>query len=104
MTPRQKQTLEFIRDALAANGYAPSLSEIADHLGVNRVTIFEHVAHLKAAGYLVSAHKHRGLRLTNKGNASAVESPTLRLLRDIAASNKVPQWRDAAQAILEGTS
>ena len=33
LTPRQRQILEFIQDAIAANGLPPTRAEIAEALG-----------------------------------------------------------------------
>jgi len=52
LTPRQHQIVEFIRDYVAENAYAPTMQEIADHLGVSRPTVFEHIEALEARGAL----------------------------------------------------
>lgn len=51
LSPRQVETLRFIRTFLSERGYAPSLREIADHLGVKSVaTAHQHVHALEAKG------------------------------------------------------
>ncbi|MEA3366691.1 MAG: transcriptional repressor LexA [Planctomycetota bacterium] len=52
LTPRQHEIVEFIRDYIAQNDYAPTMQEIADHLGVSRPTVFEHIEALQAKGAL----------------------------------------------------
>ena len=52
LTPRQHDIVEFIRDYVAENAYAPTMQEIADHLGVSRPTVFEHIEALEARGAL----------------------------------------------------
>ena len=52
LTPRQLQIVEFIREYTADAGYAPTMQEIADHLGVSRPTVFEHIEALQAKGAL----------------------------------------------------
>ena len=52
LTPRQHQIVTFIRDYIAEHGYAPTMQEIADHLGVSRPTVFEHIEALEAKGAL----------------------------------------------------
>jgi repressor LexA len=52
VTPRQLEILRFIRDYRATNGYSPTMQEIAGLLGVNKVTVFEHVESLVKKGFL----------------------------------------------------
>jgi repressor LexA len=52
VTPRQLEILRFIRDYRATNGYSPTMQEIAGQLGVNKVTVFEHVESLVRKGVL----------------------------------------------------
>ena len=52
LTRRQHKIVEFIRDYIADSGYAPTMQEIADHFGVSRPTVFEHIEALKAKGAL----------------------------------------------------
>lgn len=79
LTPRQLQILNFIRDARRKHGYSPTMQEIADELGVSKVTVFEHVSALVKKGLLRRLpHKARSLEPT--------ESPTqIRLAGRVAA-------------------
>jgi len=52
LTPRQHDIVEFVREYIAENPYAPTMQEIADHLGVSRPTVFEHIEALEAKGAL----------------------------------------------------
>ncbi len=52
VTPRQLEILRFIRDYRTRNGYSPTMQEIAGLLGVNKVTVFEHVESLVKKGFL----------------------------------------------------
>lgn len=52
VTPRQLEILRFIRDYRAEKGYSPTMQEIASLLGVNKVTVFEHVESLIKKGFL----------------------------------------------------
>jgi len=64
LTPKQIRVLTFIRNFINARGYSPTMQEIADTLGVSKVTAFDHVEELIAKGYLKrSRHKARSLRL-----------------------------------------
>ena len=52
LTPRQLAIVNFIREYLIEYEYAPTMQEIADHLGVRRPTVFEHLVALEAKGAL----------------------------------------------------
>jgi len=52
LTPRQLEIVRFIRDYIAERDYAPTYQEIADHLGVSRPTVFEHIEALQSKGAL----------------------------------------------------
>jgi len=50
LTPRQLEIVKFIRTFVEEHEYAPTMQEIADHLGVSRPTVFEHIEALEARG------------------------------------------------------
>ena len=50
LTPRQLEIVKFIRTYIAEHEYAPTMQEIADHLGVSKPTVFEHIEALEARG------------------------------------------------------
>jgi len=52
LTPRQHEIVQFIRAYTADHDYAPTMQEIANHLGVSRPTVFEHIEALEARGAL----------------------------------------------------
>jgi repressor LexA len=52
LTPKQLQVLRLIDDHRRKRGYAPTMQELADKLGVSKVTIFEHVEALIKKGLL----------------------------------------------------
>ena len=52
LTPRQLEIARFIRDYVAQHEYAPTMQEMADHFGIARPTIFEHIEALEARGAL----------------------------------------------------
>jgi repressor LexA len=53
LTPKQLRVLKLIRDTRRQKGVSPTMQEIADEVGVSRVTVFEHVEALIAKGALV---------------------------------------------------
>ena len=65
LTRRQREILDFFRSYSAAHGISPTLEEIAHHFGLNKVTIFGHVAELERKGIIKRAAKgiSRGLQL-----------------------------------------
>lgn len=70
LTPKQLHILTRIRDLRLARGYSPTMQELADELGVSKVTVFEHVEALIRKGAL--------LRQPNKARSLEL-SPRLRL-------------------------
>jgi len=75
LTPRQLEIVTFIREYFADHGYAPTMQEMADHLGVSRPTVFEHIEALEAKGALQrQALRSRGIELAPElaGKASAL--------------------------------
>ena len=69
-TPKQLRILEAIRDFRVRNGYSPTMQELADQLGVSKVTIFEHVEALERKALI--------LRARNRARSLEV-APTVKL-------------------------
>ncbi len=65
LTRRQREILDFLREYTQSQGISPTLEEIAQHFGVNKVTIFGHVSELERKGAIERAAPgiSRGLRL-----------------------------------------
>jgi repressor LexA len=64
LTPKQLRIFEFIRSHRASKGFSPTMQEIADELGVTKVTVFEHVEALVKKGALVrDPNKSRSLSI-----------------------------------------
>ncbi len=95
LTRRQRDILHFFRDYHRENEISPTLEEIAQHFGLNKVTIFGHVAELERKGVLKRSAKgiSRGLQLVGPsksesawdGESSDDESRGLPILGTIAA-------------------
>lgn len=63
-TPKQKVTLEFVSGYIKSNGYAPTVQEIAGHLGVLRNAALCSLLGLEKRGWLKIAKSiHRGIVL-----------------------------------------
>ena len=64
LTPRQLKILQLIRDSRIRRGYSPTMQELADELGISKVTVFEHVEALIKKGALQrDPNKARSLSL-----------------------------------------
>ncbi len=92
-TPSQTQVLRFIRDHLASQGHAPSLSAIAEGLGLrSKGVVHRHVQALVEQGYLrVEAGRHHGIALTGR---VAEETLSLPLIGRIAAGRPIEAIAD----------
>jgi repressor LexA len=86
ITRRQRDILDFFEHYTRTHGISPTLEEIAASLGVNKVTVFGHVAELERKGVLARAAKgvSRGIQLTPKP-ANTARSSEIQILGTIAA-------------------
>lgn len=78
-TPKQRQIYDFIRTYTIERGYAPSLMEIRDYLGITTVsTVHEHLVNMEAKGLLRrEEHKARSSVLATMTGSPAVSLPLL---------------------------
>ncbi|MCL4339434.1 transcriptional repressor LexA [Patescibacteria group bacterium] len=81
---KERQVLEFITQYIQRHGYAPTLIEIAESMGVSAVsTVHEHLERLVQKGYIKkTAGFERGIELVENKvhaneNETAVELPVL---------------------------
>ena len=67
LTKRQKEILDFVREQVELNGYAPTLQEIGLRFGLSSpATVYKHVEQLVHKGYLRKApHQGRGIQLVD---------------------------------------
>jgi repressor LexA len=99
LTPRQLKIVGFIRDYFGQNGYAPTMQEIADHLGVSRPTVFEHIEALQAKGALRRpALRSRGIELAPE---LASKPSALPLVGRIAAGRPIDAVEESEVLDLE---
>ncbi|MGQ0627175.1 MAG: transcriptional repressor LexA [Phycisphaerales bacterium] len=97
LTPKQLRILSLIRDWRVRHGYSPTMQELADEIGVSKVTVFEHVEALIKKGALVrEANKARSLSIAS-GIAVPDENRPLRfpLVGKIAAGYPIEKVADA---------
>jgi len=103
LTPKQLHILTRIRDLRMAYGYSPTMQELADELGVSKVTVFEHVeALIKKGALLRQPNKARSLEVD-----SSVELPDeqrnarLPMVGTIAAGSPIEAVEDREHLDLE---
>lgn len=97
LTPKQLRILQLIRDSRIRRGYSPTMQELADEIGVSKVTVFEHVEALIKKGALVrEANKARSLSIA-EGASVPDESRPLKfpLVGKIAAGYPIEKVADA---------
>ncbi|MBX3363487.1 MAG: transcriptional repressor LexA [Phycisphaeraceae bacterium] len=96
LTPKQLRILKLIRDWRVRHGYSPTMQELADEIGVSKVTVFEHVEALIKKGALVrEANKARSLSIA-EGISVPDEARPLRfpLVGRIAAGHPIEKVPD----------
>jgi repressor LexA len=96
LTPKQLRILQLIRDCRIRNGYSPTMQELADEIGVSKVTVFEHVEALIKKGALTrDPNKARSLSIA-EGIAVPDESRPFRfpLVGKIAAGYPIEKVED----------
>lgn len=72
LTRRQRDILQYFQQYSEAQGISPTLEEIARHFGLNKVTIFGHVAELERKGCLKRSAPgiSRGLQLVRNSRGA----------------------------------
>jgi len=76
-TPKQLRILVAIRDFRVQHGYSPTMQELADQLGVSKVTIFEHVEALERKALLLrSRNRARSLEVSPEVKLPDESKPT----------------------------
>lgn len=92
LTPRQKEIVDFVSNHFRSKGYAPSLSEIANELGLNAVsTVHQHIKIIKKKGYLQKDNFQPRSISPLAQNEHTVEVP---LLGKIAAGNPITPYEN----------
>jgi repressor LexA len=103
LTPKQLRILTRIRDTRLSRGYSPTMQELADELGVSKVTVFEHVeALIKKRALVREANKARSLQVSPDLTLPDEESHTrLPLVGTIAAGLPIEAVEDREHLDLE---
>ena len=88
LTRRQRDILTFIQAYVAEHDLSPTLEEIAQNFGVNKVTIFGHVSEMERKGVLQrrgAKGASRSIQLVDHTASTADTEPTVPILGSIAA-------------------
>ena len=95
---KERQLLDFLTQFIRRYGFAPTLQEMADGVGVKAIaTVHEHLRNLEAKGYVkMTTGTKRGLELTGpKAKPSEEEvAPELPVLGFIAAGEPLEPHTD----------
>lgn len=92
LTPRQSEVLDAIRNYRHRTGIAPTMQELADILGVSKMTIFEHVGDLeKKCVIRRDRYKNRSIEIIGKSTALPVNLK-FRIVGTIAKSGI--EWKE----------
>lgn len=104
LTPKQLKILQLIRDSRVRHGYSPTMQELADELGVSKVTVFEHVEALIKKGALIrEPNKARSLSIADNIALPDEEHPLkFPLVGKIAAGYPIEKFADQDSLDLSG--
>jgi repressor LexA len=103
VTPRQLEILRYIRRFRDRHGYSPTMQEIGDHLGLTKVTVFEHVGALERKGLLLRGGKYsaRSLQVSPEFEFPEEKPTRLPLVGRIAAGSPIEAIEDRETLDLE---
>lgn len=101
--PKKMAILRYIRAYRRQHGYSPTMEEIGGHLGVSKVTIYEHVNDLVKKGVLKRGPKHkaRSLRISEEFTFPEDAREGLPLLGRIAAGVPLEAVEDCETVAIE---
>lgn len=91
LTRRQQDILTFYKEYIAGEGISPTLEEVAQHFGVNKVTIFGHVKELERKGFLARADANvsRGLTPVEESPETSRGSLCIQIKGRVAAGSPI---------------
>lgn len=110
LTRRQIQILEFFRSYTREHGISPTLEEVAQQFGVNKVTIFGHVSELERKGVMTRSapKKSRSLQIASPDDAyarapvpAATSATAVQILGRIAAGSPIEAVEDPEELELK---
>ena len=100
LTKRQREILDYLRDFIADNGYAPSFDEIRQDFGyASLATVHEHLTNLQVKGYIRrSFRRSRSVEIEPQVEPAAA----LPLLGTVAAGAPIEAIEDASEMSIPG--
>lgn len=93
---RQKQILDFISQYIQKNGYSPTLTEIAEAIGVSSLaTVHEHLTTMEKKGVIKRYEGSvRGIELIDKKLGQLTQGIELPIMGFIAAGKPIEPYTD----------
>ncbi len=102
LTPKQLEVLKRVAEHRAEQGYSPTMQELADHLGVSKVTVFERVESLVRKGALErEPNKARSLSIAEHVRIPGATPTQVPLAGRIAAGHPIERCEDSAYLDIE---
>ncbi len=98
LTPQQIRIFRFVRDYRNSKGFSPTMQEIANEIGVSKVTVFEHVEALIQRGALIrTPNKARSLEIATDAELpdERANEHELPLIGRIAAGHPVEKYEQS---------
>ncbi|MBN2100481.1 transcriptional repressor LexA [Candidatus Dojkabacteria bacterium] len=96
--PKQRKVLNYIEKYISDHGFAPTLTEIKDYLGVKALsTVHEHLIKLEEKGYLERDDDKRSIRLKIKKGMFAGSLIDVPLVGMIAAGEPIDAIEEPEQ-------
>ena len=91
LTPSEKKTFKFIQQYFMEKGYAPTLKEIAQGIGINsRGVVHRYLKSLESSHLItILPNRKRGIHLNPEANENIPLVPTIPLLGRIAAGHPI---------------
>jgi len=99
---RQKELVDYLNQYIQKFGYAPTLTDIAQAMGLSSLaTVHEHLAALEKKGVIRKFEGQvRGIELVDAYSNSALEAIELPIVGKIAAGKPIEALQDMDQTIL----
>jgi len=95
LNPKQLEVVEIIRDCRNTNGYSPTMQELAEQLGVSKVTVFERIEALIRKGALTrEPNKARSLSIAKEFEQDDQSVMRFPLVGRIAAGMPIERCED----------
>jgi repressor LexA len=96
LTPKQLEVVEHIRECRTINGYSPTMQELAEQLGVSKVTVFERIEALIRKGALTrEPNRARSLSIAPEFEHADDASMRFPLVGRIAAGMPIERCEDS---------